>query len=67
MKIIFFIEDHKVIDRIIHHLKFMFYSEHLPPSQVFQCELLMAAEEREEYYGESKVHTKTKFLSSSVS
>ena len=50
MKIIAFIEDHKVIDRIIAHLKLTFEAERPPPPQVAQHELLMAAEEREEYF-----------------
>jgi len=48
--IISFIEDHKVIDKIINHLKLTFHTERPPPSQVVQQELLMAAEEREEYF-----------------
>ncbi len=50
MKVISFIEDHKVIDRIIAHLKLNFYAERLPPSQIVQKELLMAAEEKGEYF-----------------
>ena len=50
MKIIAFIEDHKVIDRIIAHLKLTFEAERPPPPQVAQYELLMAAKEREEYF-----------------
>ncbi|MCK4431816.1 MAG: acid--CoA ligase [Candidatus Aminicenantes bacterium] len=50
MKVISFIEDHKVIDRIIGHLKLTFHAERLPPPQVIQHELLMAAEERGEYF-----------------
>jgi len=50
MKVISFIEDHKVIDRIISHLKLAFHAERPPPPQVIQQELLMAAEEREEYF-----------------
>ncbi len=49
MRIIAFIEDHKVIDKIIRHLKLTFHAER-PPPQVVQQELLMAAEEREEYF-----------------
>jgi len=47
MKIITFIEDHKVIDKIIRHLKISFMAERPPPPHVVQQELLMAAEERE--------------------
>jgi len=49
MTIISFIEDHKVIDKIIDHLKLTFHTERPPPPQVAQHDLLMAAEEREEY------------------
>jgi hypothetical protein len=47
MKIIAFIEDHKVIDRIIAHLKLTFEAERPPPPHVLQQELLMTAEERD--------------------
>ena len=50
MKVISFIQDHKVIDKIIAHLKLTFMAERPPPSQVVQQELLMAAEERGEYF-----------------
>jgi len=50
MKIISFIEDHKVIDRIIGHLKLIFVAERPSPPQVVQHELLMAAEDRGEYF-----------------
>ena len=50
MSIISFIEDHKVIDKIIAHLKLTFMAERPPPPQIVQQELLMAAEEREEYF-----------------
>jgi len=50
MSIISFIEDHKVIDKIIDHLKLTFMAERPPPFQVVQQELLMAAEERGEYF-----------------
>ncbi len=50
MSIISFIEDHKVIDKIIRHLKLTFYAERPPPPHVVQQELLTAAEEREEYF-----------------
>ena len=49
MQIIAFIEDHKVIDKIIGHLKLTFHAER-PPPQVVQQELLMAAEESGEYF-----------------
>jgi len=50
MKVISFIEDHKVIDRIIGHLKLTFHAERPPPPQVVQHELVMAAEERGRYF-----------------
>ncbi|MGB6866875.1 MAG: transposase [Candidatus Aminicenantaceae bacterium] len=50
MSIIAFIEDHKVIDKIVDHLKLTFMAERPPPPQRVQQELLMAAEEREEYF-----------------
>jgi len=50
MSIISFIEDHKVIDKIIAHLKLIFMAERPPHPHVVQQELLMAAEEREEYF-----------------
>ena len=49
MKIIAFIEDHKVIDRIIKHLKLTFHAERPPPTAV-QHELLMTAENRGEHF-----------------
>jgi hypothetical protein len=50
MIVISFIEDHKVIDKIIAHLKLTFMAERPPPSQIVQKELLMAAEERGKYF-----------------
>ena len=50
ISIISFIEDHKVIDKIIAHLKLTFMAERPPPSQIAQQELLMVAEERKEYF-----------------
>jgi hypothetical protein len=50
MRVIAFIENHKTIDKIICHLKLSFIAERPPPSQVLQRELLMEAEEREEYF-----------------
>jgi len=46
MRIISFIKDHKVIDKIIDHLKLTFKAERPPPAQ---AQLSMAAEERSEY------------------
>jgi len=50
MSIIAFIADHKVIDKIIAHLKLTFMAERPPPPQSVQQELLMAAEESGEYF-----------------
>ena len=50
MSIISFIEEPKVIDKIIHHLKLSFQAERPPPPQVVQHELLLAAEEIGEYF-----------------
>ncbi len=50
MSIISFIEEPKIIDRIIRHLKLTFDAERPPPPQIVQQELLMAAEERGEYF-----------------
>ena len=49
MKIIAFITDYPVVDRIIIHLKLTFVAESPPPPQVAQQELLVAPEERAEY------------------
>jgi hypothetical protein len=50
MSIISFIEDHDVIDKIITHLKLSFISGRPPPLQIVQQELLMATEEKREYF-----------------
>ncbi len=50
MKIISFIEDPKAIDRIIRHLELRFEAERPPPPCHVQQELLMAAEEKGEYF-----------------
>ncbi len=46
MRIVSFIKDYKVIDKIIDHLKLTFKAERPPPPQ---AQLSMAAEERSEY------------------
>ncbi|HZX10197.1 MAG TPA: acid--CoA ligase [Acidobacteriota bacterium] len=46
MRIVSFIEDHKVIDKIIEHLNLTFKAERPPPSQ---AQLSIAAEEQSEY------------------
>jgi len=50
MSIISFIEDHKVIDKIIAHLKLTFMAERPPPPQSVQHELLTEAEEMGKYF-----------------
>jgi hypothetical protein len=50
MKVIAFIEGHKIIDNIIDHLKLRFQAGRPPQTQVVQQELLMAAEESGEYF-----------------
>ena len=50
MKVIAFIRDYSVVDKIIKHLKLGFKPERPPPPQVLQQELLMAAEERGDYF-----------------
>jgi hypothetical protein len=50
VKIISFIEDHKVIDRIIGHLELTSQAERPPPPHQVQQDLLMAAEESGEYF-----------------
>ena len=49
MSIISFIEEPKTINRIIRHLKLTFEAER-PPPRVVQQDLLIAAEESEEYF-----------------
>lgn len=50
MEIIAFIEDSEVVHKTIYHLKLTFRAERPPSPQVVQHELVMAAEEREEYF-----------------
>ena len=50
MRIISFTKEPKTIDRIIAHLKLTFEAERPPPPQSVQQELLMAAEEKGEYF-----------------
>ena len=50
MRIISFIEQPKIIDRIIAHLELTFEAERPPPPRVLQQELLIAAEESGEYF-----------------
>jgi ribosomal protein S27E len=50
MRIIAFITDYAVVDRIIKHLKLTFVADKPPPIRVAFQELLMAAEEQGEYF-----------------
>jgi hypothetical protein len=50
MRIISFIEEPKIIDKIIVHLELTFEAEQPPPPHNVQLELLMEAEERGEYF-----------------
>jgi len=50
MKIIAFLTDYAVVDRIIDHLKLTFVAERPPPPQMAFQELLMAAETSAEYF-----------------
>ena len=50
MRIIAFIQEPKVIDKIIRHLRLTFHAKRTPPPQTLQHELLIAAEESGEYF-----------------
>ena len=49
MKVIAFITDYAVVDRIIDHLKLIFIAERPPPTHLAYQEVLMAAEASTEY------------------
>ena len=49
MKVIAFLTDHKVVDKIIDHLKLTFVAERPPPPHIAYQEVLMAAEASTEY------------------
>ncbi len=49
MKIIAFLTDYSVVDRIIGHLKLTFVAERPPPTHLAYQELLTAAESSAEY------------------
>ena len=49
MKVIAFLTDHKVVDKIIDHLKLTFIAERPPPPHIAYQEVLMAAEAPTEY------------------
>ena len=50
MRVIAFITEFSVVDRIINHLKLTFVAEKPPPSRALTEVALMAAEERAEYF-----------------
>jgi len=50
MKVVAFIAEHAVVDRIIDHLKLTLVAEKPPPSRVFTEIALMAAEESGGYF-----------------
>lgn len=50
MKIIAFLTDYAVVDRIINHLKLTFVAERPPPPHAAYQEFLMAAETSTEYF-----------------
>jgi hypothetical protein len=50
MKVIAFITDYAVVDRIINHLKLSFVADRPPPPHIASQELLMAAETSAEYF-----------------
>jgi hypothetical protein len=50
MKVIAFITDYPVVDRIINHLRLSFVADKPPPPRIAYQELLMAAETSAEYF-----------------
>jgi len=50
MKVIAFLTDYQVVDRIINHLKLTFVADKPPPPQIAFQELLRAAETGAEYF-----------------
>jgi hypothetical protein len=55
MRVISFLTDYAVVDRIIDHLKLTFVADKPPPPQIAYQELLIAAEASAEYFLKSKV------------
>jgi hypothetical protein len=49
MKVIAFLTEYAVVDRIIRHLELTFVAEKPPPTHVFKQVALMAAEESGDY------------------
>ena len=50
MKVVAFLTEHAVVDRIIDHLKLTFVAERPPPPEAAFQELLMAADPPAEYF-----------------
>jgi hypothetical protein len=50
MRIIAFLTDLSVVDRIINHLKLVFVADRPPPPHIAYQEVLMAAETSAEYF-----------------
>jgi hypothetical protein len=50
MKVIAFLTDYAVVDRIISHLKLTFVAERPPPPHLAHQEILVAAETSGEYF-----------------
>jgi hypothetical protein len=50
MKVIAFITDYPVVDRIFNHLKLSFVADKPPPPRIAYQELLMASEAGGEYF-----------------
>jgi len=50
MKVIAFLTDYSVVDKIIDHLKLTFVADKPPPPHIAYQELLMAAETCAEYF-----------------
>ena len=49
MKVVAFLTEYAVVDRIIRHLKLTFVAEKPPPGQIFEQVALMTAEESGDY------------------
>lgn len=50
MKVIAFLTDYSVVDRVINHLKLNFVTDMPPPPQIAYQEFLMAAKASIEYF-----------------
>jgi len=50
MRVVAFLSDVSVVDRIINHLKLTFFADKPPPSRIAYQEVLMAAEVCGEYF-----------------